>query len=98
MARQLWEGWEVNSDDIELVRNRSGDRRRIGGGAFAQVYLARMNLRDESDNIIAGGQIEVAVKEFAVLRSKAEGQFPHFMREVFFLKHAQHSCIFETFE
>lgn len=60
-------------------------------------YLARMKLRDENDEIIPEEYKNVAVKQFRVPRSNAEAQFPRFMREVFLQKHAQHSCIVQTF-
>lgn len=95
-ARRIWVGWKVNFDDIEFIRKPNGDRKRIGMGGAADVYLARMKLRDVNENIIAGKLTEVAVKQFTVLRSKAEGQFPLFIREVFLQKHAQHPCIVHT--
>lgn len=90
MARNVWEGWKVNLDDIEFVRKRSGDRKLIGKGGAAEVYLARMKMRDEKD------YLEVTVKQLRVLRSKARGQFHQFMREVFLQKLAQHPCIVQT--
>jgi len=55
----------VNFDDIGYFRKRNGDRKRIGHGAFGQVYLALMKLRDDKGDVIAE-PIEVAVKQFVV--------------------------------
>lgn len=83
MARKLWKGWKIVPSDIEFVRKRNGDRKRIGSGATAQVYLARMKLRDSNGEIILGEHMEVAVKPFTVKRSEEKKQLTEFIREVF---------------
>lgn len=96
MARNVWEGWKINRDDVEFVRHSDGDRQRIGQGGTSQVYLAIMNKRDKSDRIILEHMKEVAVKTFSVIPSEATAEFPRFIREVFLQKDAQHPCIVRT--
>jgi len=96
MARKVWEGWKVNLKDVEFVRKDNGDRTRIGKGGAAEVYAARMKLRDENDDYIPGDPIEVAVKQFTVKSSEAKEQFACFIREVFLQQDAQHPCIVRT--
>jgi len=57
MARNECEGWKVNISDIEFARKPTGDRRRIGKGGGAEVYLARMKMRDENGDVIEGKHI-----------------------------------------
>lgn len=61
-ARKVWKGWQVNLSDIEFARKPNSDRKRIGKGGAADVYLGRIKLRDENDDIIEGKHMEVAVK------------------------------------
>lgn len=85
-ALKLWDGWKVNLNDIEFVRKPNGDRKRIGSGAFGRVFLARMKLRDENDQIIPEVYNAVAVKQFTVLFSKADVRLSQFRREVSFIQ------------
>jgi len=97
MARNVWEEWQVNPNDIKFARNHGGDRELIGRGEAGDVSLAHMRIRDENDNIIDNEHVEVAVKQCIIHHSKVEEHFPPFMREVFLQKHAQHPCIVRTF-
>jgi len=90
MAVKDWKDWKVNPDNIKYVRKRNGDRKRLGKGATADIYLANMKLQDESD------EIPVAVKQFDVRFAESRSQFPLFIREVYIQKQARHDCIVRT--
>lgn len=87
---------KINLSDIELVRKPNGDRKRIGKGGTGDVYLGRLKMRDENDNIIAGQHMEVAVKEIMEPPSSASTRLLEFMREVLLQRDAQHPCIVRT--
>lgn len=61
MAPKVWKGWQINLDDIEFVRKPNGDRKRIGKGGAANVYLGTMAMHDVTN-------VEAACKEFSVQR------------------------------
>lgn len=97
MARKIWKGWKVNPGDIEFVRKRNGDRKRIGGGASGQVYLAEMKLRDTNGEITPGVFRELAVKQFAIKPAEEKEKLAQSIREVFLQKEANHSSLVRTF-
>lgn len=84
MARKIWPGWKAILNDIEFIRKSNGNRKRIGRGRAAAVYLARMKLRYDDNRVI-----DVAVKQFRVKRSEAGYHLSQFIRELFFQKHVK---------
>jgi len=93
---KVWEGWKVNFEDVEYVRKRNGDRKRIGKGGAGDVYLARMKLRDGNGVVYPGKYIPVAVKQIVVKCTRVKAEFLQFIREVYLQKHSNHPCIVRT--
>lgn len=89
IVRKHWQVWKVNINDIDSARNRNRNRKRIAKGAAGDAFLARMQMRDENDDITDGKHMDVAVKPY-ILKRGAQALLPQFMNEMYFQKYSCH--------